>query len=76
MQRIKEVREAASISASDLAMKLGMTSSAIGHYEKERRTPDITMCWRVVHALNELGASCEFYDVFPDPQSNHTDSVQ
>lgn len=67
MQRIREVRESASISATELAQRMGMTPSGIGHYEKERRTPDVDVARKIVRALNDLGANCTFDDVFPDP---------
>ncbi|TON66065.1 XRE family transcriptional regulator, partial [Vibrio parahaemolyticus] len=35
-----------------------------------KRTPNINMCWKIVKALNQLGAECTFGDVFPDPQVN------
>lgn len=74
MQRIKEVRESASLSARELATVLGLSPSAIGHYENERRVPGIKTCWRIVQALNALGAQCSFEDVFPNPQSNSSEA--
>lgn len=71
MQRIKEVREKGAISARELAVEVGLTSSAIGHYENERRTPDVNMCWKIVKAFNQLGVDCKFTDVFPSPTTKH-----
>lgn len=74
MQRIREIREGASISVSALAKKMGVTDSGIYHYERNRRKLDIDAARKIVHALNSLGANCTFDDVFPDPQLNNTPS--
>ncbi|HAS6095357.1 TPA: helix-turn-helix domain-containing protein [Vibrio vulnificus] len=72
MQKIREVRVKAGISVRDLASLIGTQNSAVYHYESGRRTPDFNQCWKIVNALNELGAKCSFNDVFPDPQPNTT----
>ncbi|EKF9664397.1 helix-turn-helix transcriptional regulator [Vibrio cholerae] len=72
MQKIREVRTGAGISVSDLASLIGTESSAVYHYESGRRTPDFNQCWKIVNALNSLGAKCSFNDVFPNPESNTT----
>lgn len=74
MSKIKEIRGGALLTQANLATKLGISASAISHFEKGRRFPDINTCWRIVTALNELGANCQFTDVFPNPMNiNHTE---
>lgn len=67
MQNIRKLRKSAQVTASKLAEKVGVTVSAIYHYETNRRTPDLAQCYEIVKALNELGVACSFYDVFPNP---------
>lgn len=68
MQKIREVREGASISVKELSEVSGLEPGSIYHYEKGRRTPTFSQCWDIVNALNELGANCTFEEVFPNPQ--------
>ena len=70
MQKIRQVRKAAKLSTGDLAKIVGVKNAAFNHYENGRRTPDIHKAWRIVNALNQLGANCSFEDVFPNPESN------
>ncbi|EGQ7677932.1 helix-turn-helix transcriptional regulator [Vibrio parahaemolyticus] len=68
MQRIKEVRLNCGIQAHELAKELGVTASAVGHYENNRRTPNVDVARRIVAAINALGGCCTFDDVFPNPE--------
>lgn len=70
MQQIRDIRKRANISVNDLAEIIGTEASAVYHYESNRRTPDFNQCWKIVNALNQLGANCSFDDVFPNPQGN------
>jgi putative transcriptional regulator len=67
MQRIRYIREKAEISVKELSKIIGTDVSTFYHYEKSRRTPDFNQCWKIVNALNSLGANCSFSDVFPNP---------
>ncbi len=67
MQRIRQVREASNISAKELSGSINTDVSTVYHYEKDRRTPDVSQGWNIVNALNQLGANCSFCDVFPNP---------
>ncbi|MGX9996686.1 helix-turn-helix transcriptional regulator [Vibrio sp. JZG120] len=67
MQKIREVREAASISVKQLAEHSGIEAGSIYHYERGRRTPDFNTCWLIVNSLRALGSNCDFQDVFPNP---------
>ncbi|GAB6263224.1 helix-turn-helix transcriptional regulator [Photobacterium sp. R1] len=71
MSNLKQIRLQLGLSQAALAKQAGITQGAIAHFERGKRTPSIDMCWKVVNALNALGASCSFDDVFPDPQANH-----
>ncbi|EKZ9178177.1 helix-turn-helix transcriptional regulator [Vibrio vulnificus] len=76
MQRIRIVREEAKVSVKDLAALIGTEPSAVYHYESGRRKPDFIQCWKIVNALNELGAKCKFDDVFPNPQTDFLSEPQ
>lgn len=47
-KRIRELRKAAKLTQKDLSDHLGVSASAVGMYEQERRTPDLetlaTLC--------------------------------
>lgn len=70
MQHIRKLRKSGKISATTLAKQVGITVSAIYHYETNRRIPDLAQCWKIVKALNDLGMTCSFYDVFPSPNND------
>ncbi|MBU1393008.1 MAG: helix-turn-helix domain-containing protein [Gammaproteobacteria bacterium] len=67
MQQIRNIRESAGISVKALSQIIGTDVSTFYHYETGRRTPDFNQCWKIVNALNRLGAQCSFADVFPNP---------
>lgn len=69
MSNLRTIREAAKVSQTALAKKVGCTQGAIGHYESGRRNPDLKTCRKLVEALNELGAKVQLDDVFP-PELN------
>jgi putative transcriptional regulator len=70
MQNIRQFREHTGITVKQLAKAIGQKTSAVYHYESGRRTPYLTRCWSIVNALNELGATCSFEEVFPNPNRN------
>jgi len=43
-QRIKHLRESRGLGVRQLADELGISHSAISHYENKKRTPDVTIC--------------------------------
>ncbi|HBC2003299.1 TPA: helix-turn-helix transcriptional regulator [Citrobacter freundii] len=65
MSNLRTTREAAKVSQTALAKKVGCTQGAIGHYESGRRQPDLKTCRKLVEALNEFGAKVQLDDVFP-----------
>lgn len=67
MQQIRKIRESAGISVKALSKIIGTDVSTFYHYETGRRTPDFNQCWKIVNALNYLGARCSFDEVFPNP---------
>ncbi|MGI2072151.1 helix-turn-helix transcriptional regulator [Shewanella baltica] len=73
MQQIRHIREESRISVKELSKVIGTDVSTFYHYETGRRTPDFNQCWKIVNALNQLGANCTFSDVFPNPLVNKTD---
>ncbi|WP_105901407.1 helix-turn-helix transcriptional regulator [Vibrio gangliei] len=76
MSKIKVIRGELGVTQETLAKKVGVSQSAMNHYENGNREIKNELGWRIVNALNELGASCTYEEVFPNPQTNHTDSVQ
>ena len=65
MSNMKAVREKAGVTQAGLAKSVGLTQSAIAHYETDRRKPGLDECRRIVAALNVSGAAVTLDDVFP-----------
>ncbi|GGY87815.1 helix-turn-helix transcriptional regulator [Shewanella fodinae] len=76
MQQIRQEREKAGISVKSLAEVINTEVSTVYHYETGRRTPDFNQCWKIVNALNQLGANCTFDDVFPNPLNHQSTDTQ
>ncbi|AVJ20983.1 MULTISPECIES: helix-turn-helix transcriptional regulator [Pseudomonas] len=70
MNRIREIREAAGIRQSDLYRKLKWGQSRIANYESGERTPSLSDARLIVSALNDLGASCDLAQAFPEPDQS------
>ncbi|TOJ99041.1 helix-turn-helix transcriptional regulator [Vibrio parahaemolyticus] len=70
MSNLKAIRGELGVTQQALAEKVGVSQSAFNHYENGNRTVDTVLGWRIVNALNLLGADCKFEDVFPDPQED------
>lgn len=71
--RLRQTREAQSISQSDLASKCGLQPSAISHFETGRREPNIANLARLAGALRKstdwlLGIAGSFGIYGPDAQ--------
>ncbi|HHG9944784.1 TPA: helix-turn-helix transcriptional regulator [Yersinia enterocolitica] len=66
MNRICEYRGKAGLSQKNFAELMGVTQSAIGHYETGRRTPNISVCKRIVACLGSVGIECDLGDLFPN----------
>jgi len=54
-QRIKELREEKGLGIRELALKLGISHSAISLYESCQRTPDIETCKLFADFFNVSG---------------------
>ena len=65
MNNIKELRDKAGKTQSDLAAELGITQGAVAHYEKSRRKPGLDTCRKIVSVINRWGVQCSINDVFP-----------
>jgi transcriptional regulator with XRE-family HTH domain len=50
--RIRELRRGAGMTQSGLAQYLGVSASAVGMYEQDRRTPDIDALGRICDKFN------------------------
>lgn len=74
MSKLKMIRSQIGITQAVLAKEMGLSQSAINHYENGNRSVDTTTGWRIVHTLNRLGAQCSFEDVFPNPQPNSSEA--
>ena len=63
---IRKYRESVNLSATSLSKKIGITSSALLHYEKGRRNPDVKTCWKIISELKIAGCNeIDFPSVFP-----------
>ncbi|BET98126.1 helix-turn-helix domain-containing protein [Xenorhabdus taiwanensis] len=75
MNLIKKYRQMANLKQKDLAMLVGLTPSAISHYETGIRAPDIAVSRKLINALATQGIKCSLDQLFanethaPDPQS-------
>lgn len=74
MNKISEFRNKAKVSQAGLARTVGVTPSTIGNYESGIRNINVEMCWRIVKALNKMGALCAFDEVFPSPKQDCNES--
>ncbi|MGI2046112.1 helix-turn-helix transcriptional regulator [Shewanella oncorhynchi] len=69
MNNISTYRKRANLSQSELGKAIGKTQGAVGNYEAGIRNIDLSTCWEIVRAINQLGVECTFADVFPEPSS-------
>ena len=65
MNNIKELRDKAGKTQSDLAAELGITQGAVAHYEKSRRKPGLDTCRKIASVINRWWVKCSINDVFP-----------
>lgn len=68
MNNIASQRKKLGITQADLARQLRWSQSRIANYESGARTPTLSVCRKIITALNELGAECTLDGVFP-PQA-------
>jgi putative transcriptional regulator len=72
MSNLKSIREKAGLTQVVLARYIGLTQSAIAHYESGRRKPPLDECRRIVIALNTSGADVTLDDVFPPAETKQS----
>ncbi|HDT6076357.1 TPA: helix-turn-helix transcriptional regulator [Aeromonas hydrophila] len=65
MNNIRELRDRAGKTQSDLAAEIGLTQGAVAHYEKNRRDPKLATCRKITEVINRWGVQCSINDVFP-----------
>lgn len=65
MSNIKTIRERLGMTQAALAVAVGVTQSAIAHYENERRKPGLEECRKIVAAFNSRDAGVTLDAVFP-----------
>ena len=65
MNKLREFREQAGMTQSDLATVLDCTRGAICHYETGRRGIDASLCRKLINALKAHGVEVSFDDLFP-----------
>lgn len=65
MSNLRGMRETLNLSQTALGEMVGCSQGAIGHYESGRRTPSLSMCRKLVSALNLMGKNVKIDDVFP-----------
>ncbi|MDE1488727.1 helix-turn-helix domain-containing protein [Xenorhabdus bovienii] len=66
MNAIKKYRKMAKLKQKDLAELVGLTPSAISHYETGIRVPDINISKRLIRALEIQGVKCSLDQLFAD----------
>lgn len=76
MNKLKDLRHQVKATQKDIADLVGVSQGTIDRYESGARGVSIPMAWKLISALNSLGAKCSIADVFPDSQTNHTNSVE
>lgn len=77
MNNIKELRDKAGKTQSDLAAELGITQGAVAHYEKSRRKPGLDTCRKIASVINRWGCSAQSTMYFPlKTAENHHDRSQ
>ncbi len=64
--KIRELRKNAGMTQSELALKLGISASAVGMYEQGRREPDGEMLLRL----------CSVFSVTTDTLLGNTENIQ
>lgn len=69
MTNINRILQSIGASQNLLARNIGISQSSINHYAKGKRTPSYEMAWKIVSALNQLGSTCSFEEVFPNPKT-------
>lgn len=67
MNKLKHYRNAINATQKDVGDIVGVSQSSIDRYESGIRKLNTSKAWEMVNALNRLGSSCSFTDVFPDP---------
>lgn len=65
MNKIRQYRELANKSQSELGAAIGVWQTAISNYEGGIRTVDIPTAQKIVKAFNEWGLDITLSDVFP-----------
>lgn len=67
MSNLKLYREAAGLPAHELAYLVGVSPSAICHWEHDRRTPNLDLCRKLLIVLNKgrKGKKLTVDDIFP-----------
>ncbi|WP_051106665.1 helix-turn-helix transcriptional regulator [Xenorhabdus nematophila] len=70
MNSIKKYRKMAKLKQKDLAKLIGLTPSAISHYETGIRVPDINISKRLISALRMQGVKCSLDQLFADKNHN------
>ncbi|PHM23723.1 helix-turn-helix transcriptional regulator [Xenorhabdus budapestensis] len=66
MNSIKKYRKMAKLKQKDLAALVGLTPSAISHYETGIRVPDIAISKKLVEVLTIQGVKCSLDQLFAD----------
>ena len=70
MNKISEHRNKANYSQAAFSKLIGVTTSTIGNYEQEIRTPPLVTCWKIINAFRCIGIECSFEDIFPNSSTD------
>ncbi|HAK1937783.1 TPA: helix-turn-helix transcriptional regulator [Salmonella enterica] len=69
MNRLKELRQLAGMTQTELAEAMGLSQGAIAHYEKGFRGMKAMRIQKLLGILSEKGVACTFEDVFPSKKA-------
>lgn len=69
MNRLKELRQLAGMTQTELAEAMGLSQGAIAHYEKGFRGMKAMSIQKLLRILSEKGVDCTFEDVFPSQKA-------
>lgn len=66
MQNLRELRNKANLTQSELASLVGLTQGSIGHYENGKRELSVTEAKKIINVLASKGVHCTLDGLYED----------